>query len=220
MRDEQLRELLNRADAGADVWRLSPHVLSRRVRQLHGRRVRRVRIVGMVSVLLVLLAAATGWRIGWVGKIAPEERDRADAVLLADGPQRLAPAVSVSDGAGQPAAVGSSAEALDEISRLAAEAEFHFRIARRMIADREAQQAAERRRRELALPDPLQEIREGLDRVAFRMIYEADRLREAMQPAEESIAIYRDVIRLFPTTHSAQLARERLSALGQGGGDS
>jgi hypothetical protein len=101
----------------------------------------------------------------------------------------------------------------DEIDRLIAEAEAHERNARAMIAAQPPRDAA-------LADDPLADIREELDVVAYRMILEADDLRAQMQPTAAAIELYQKVQRLFPTSYSAEVARERLHTLGVEQGDS
>lgn len=57
----------------------------------------------------------------------------------------------------------------------------------------------------------LDRVREELDVVAAQMMYQADRLRADQRPQEEVLAVYRDVIRLFPETRAASEARDRLN---------
>jgi hypothetical protein len=102
---------------------------------------------------------------------------------------------------------------VSEIERLGAEAEYHERLARRIIAQRKRDRAVEQARRVLAEPDPLDEAREQIDVVAYRMIQRADELRARMDPSAEAIRVYRDVERLFPKTYAAEVARERLTAM-------
>jgi hypothetical protein len=94
----------------------------------------------------------------------------------------------------------------DDIDRLIAEAEAHERKARALIAARPQQTIA-------LADDPLADIREELDVVAYGMIQRADQLREAMRPDGEVIELYRDVVRQFPATYSARVAQQRLRDL-------
>lgn len=93
---------------------------------------------------------------------------------------------------------------------LEAEAERHAARARALIAEREA-------RLSLEADDPLAELRENVDIVAYRMILEADELQADMRPSGEAIEIYERVMRDFPNTYSAKVAQERLTAAGTAG---
>jgi hypothetical protein len=99
-----------------------------------------------------------------------------------------------------------------ELERLRTEAEYHERVAREMMAQMELERS---RRRMLATADPLDEIRQQVDVVAYRMILRADNLQTEMMASREAIELYRDVLKLFPKTYSADVARQRLSALGE-----
>jgi hypothetical protein len=114
-------------------------------------------------------------------------------------------------------AVADGVDAQD-IERLEAEAQYHERLARRLMADRERARAVAEARGILRQPDPVDEVREQIDVVAYRMVLRGDGLREKMDP--EAIGVYRGVVRLFPNTHSAELARKRLSELGATKGES
>jgi hypothetical protein len=105
-----------------------------------------------------------------------------------------------------------------DIERLEAEAQYHERLARRLIAERERERAVAEARHILRQPDPIDEAREQIDIVAYRMVLRGDGLREQMDP--EALGVYRDVVQLFPNTHSAELARKRLSELGATKGES
>ena len=91
----------------------------------------------------------------------------------------------------------------DEINPLLAEAEHHWQVARRIIAMREHDRVLIKARLVLAADDPVDQIREQIDSVAYRMILRADALRAAMTPSDEAVVIYENVVRLFPTTPSA-----------------
>jgi hypothetical protein len=105
----------------------------------------------------------------------------------------------------------SEAPGGSHISDLIAQAEFHRQVATRI------NQLVKRDRASGATTgggSELPEIREQLEVVAYRMILRADALRAVMQPADEALVIYQDIVRLFPNTHSAELARQRLADLG------
>lgn len=173
----------------------APRDLCRRVRELDRRRRNRVRVLTASLPAVLLAAGLATW--AWRGP-----RENGDLRVAGD---RGAGVAQLAVGG------GGDTVSLEEIERLAAEADFHLLVARRMIAAFEHERAMEQVRRELALGDGLDEVRRELDVVAYRMICRADRMREAMQPSEEAVALYRQVIELFPTTHSAELARERLA---------
>lgn len=82
---------------------------------------------------------------------------------------------------------------------------------------------SDRRQRRLAaleaelasIPDPLQEIEQQVDKTAFLLIYQADRLYKELNQTESAVAAYKEVIQLFPDNRWAQVAKERLAEIGK-----
>jgi hypothetical protein len=107
------------------------------------------------------------------------------------------------------------AELPAEIERLRAEAAWQTEKARRLVALAEAERLP-RATDALASggADPLADVREQVDVVAYQMVLRADGLHAAMMDSAEAVELYREVLRLFPTTYSAEVARERLAGLG------
>jgi tetratricopeptide (TPR) repeat protein len=66
-----------------------------------------------------------------------------------------------------------------------------------------------------SIPDPLQEIDRQVDKTAFILIYQADKLYKELNQTESAVAAYKEVIQLFPTNQWANVARERLSQIEQ-----
>jgi tetratricopeptide (TPR) repeat protein len=66
-----------------------------------------------------------------------------------------------------------------------------------------------------SIPDPLQEIDRQVDRTAFILVYQADKLYKELNQRESAVAAYKEVIQLFPTNRWAAVARERLSQIEQ-----
>jgi hypothetical protein len=103
---------------------------------------------------------------------------------------------------------------LAQIERLRVQAEFHERQARELIARVERERGLTSTPDAAQQADPLDEVREQVDVVAYQMILRADGLQAGMMASREAIELYRKVLRLFPKTYSAQVARDRLSGLG------
>lgn len=185
MRDDKLKSLLRDAEAGMERPNFAPADLAGRIRRLDRRRRRRTRMFLAAVPLMALGTIIAGWSL--LPNPAPMKiEDRMASVPFDAG----------------------------EIERLRAEAEYHQRLARQMIALRKRDRTLEQARRVLAQPDPLDQIREQIDIVAYRMIQRADELRTQMEPSAEAIRVYRDVESLFPNTYAAEVARERLGTLG------
>lgn len=75
--------------------------------------------------------------------------------------------------------------------------------------------------RKQAEADPLKAISDQMDRAALTMVYQADRMYHELNLRESAMASYERTIKLFPKTHWAEVARDRLAELKTAGkGDS
>jgi hypothetical protein len=192
VRDDQLTELLREADADwkpdvGDLRQLAGEVR----RRLIARRRRRRTLSGL-GALAMLVAATSVWRVS-----QSVERVEVDPLALARQ-QDVQPT-------GEPGSGVST-----NIARLRAEAEFHTRLAHDLMAINARERERRLRQRTFKQDTSL----ESLDVVAYRMILRADAILASMQSSEEAATIYRQVVRLFPTTGSAELAKERLMKAG------
>jgi len=66
-----------------------------------------------------------------------------------------------------------------------------------------------------SIPDPIKEIDRQVDKTAFILVYQADKLYKELNQTESAVAAYKEVIQLFPTNQWANVARERLSQIEQ-----
>jgi tetratricopeptide (TPR) repeat protein len=66
-----------------------------------------------------------------------------------------------------------------------------------------------------SIPDPVKEIERQVDKTAFILVYQADKLYKELNQTESAVAAYKEVIQLFPTNQWANVARERLSQIEQ-----
>ncbi len=114
----------------------------------------------------------------------------------------------------------SEAELLAEVARLNAEAEMHAHTARLMQVAFAGLRAERDLRKELRKGDPLDWIHEQQNRTALRMMMRAERMSEQAGSRAEVASTYRRIVELFPRTHTAELARQRLSAAGDMGDQS
>jgi len=64
-----------------------------------------------------------------------------------------------------------------------------------------------------SIPDPLEEIREQVDKTAFILVYQADRLYNELNQTDSAVENYNRVIKLFPENRWAKVARQRLSEI-------
>ena len=65
------------------------------------------------------------------------------------------------------------------------------------------------------IPDPMKEMERQVDKTAFLLVYQADRLYKELNQTESAVQAYQEVIQLFPTNQWANVARERLSQIEQ-----
>ena len=62
-----------------------------------------------------------------------------------------------------------------------------------------------------SIPDPREEIRKEVDKTAFNLVYQADRLYYEVKQTGSAVEAYKQVIMLFPKNQWADVARERLA---------
>ena len=187
MQDHELENLLRGAEADLGDAPLDAARLAERVRDRRRRRGRKRRVIATAAPLLLAIGAV-GWY--WSGREV---------------------ALPVDHAAQQARQMTAGEEA--DIERLVAQADFHRRVALRIDALLRQERLLGEARDALVAAEPEAEIREQLEIVAYRMILRADALRAAMEPGNKAAAVYQDIVRLFPNTQSAELARRRLTEL-------
>ena len=64
-----------------------------------------------------------------------------------------------------------------------------------------------------SISDPIEEIRKQVDKTAFILVYEADRLYNELNQTDSAVENYNRVIKLFPENRWAKVARQRLSEI-------
>jgi tetratricopeptide (TPR) repeat protein len=64
-----------------------------------------------------------------------------------------------------------------------------------------------------SIPDPLEEIQKQVDKTAFILVYQADRMYRELNRTDSAVETYNRVIELFPKNRWAQVARQRLSEI-------
>ena len=64
-----------------------------------------------------------------------------------------------------------------------------------------------------SIPDPLEEVRQQVDKTAFTLVYQADRLYSELNQTDSAIENYKRVIELFPENRWAKVARQRVSEI-------
>ncbi len=98
-----------------------------------------------------------------------------------------------------------------QIKQLQASTDAALALIHEVLEDERRQSLLDKLEAELAsIPDPLEEIRKRVDKTAFILVYQADRLYRELNEAESAVETYNRVIRLFPRNQSATVARQRL----------
>jgi tetratricopeptide (TPR) repeat protein len=64
-----------------------------------------------------------------------------------------------------------------------------------------------------SIPDPLEEVQNQVDKAAFVLVYQADRLYRELNQTDSAVENYNRVIGLFPDNRWAKVARQRLSEI-------
>ena len=64
-----------------------------------------------------------------------------------------------------------------------------------------------------SIPDPIEETRKQVDKTAFNLVYQADRLYNELNQTDSAVENYNRVIELFPENRWAKVARQRLSEI-------
>ncbi len=198
MNDEQLQQLLRQADEAFGEPRVGSADLSLRVRR-RARRQRRVRTIGAAVAAVLVLSLST---VAWVNRA---------------GRPGAGPAPIVVDNGPKPV---SMAELQMQIEQLREEIRTGCAAVQEVLKRQEFEQrlAALRERAEA---DPLKEVSDQVDRAALTMVYQADRMYRELNLRESAVASYERTIELFPQTHWAQVAKDRLAELKTAGkGDS
>ncbi|MHC4620431.1 MAG: tetratricopeptide repeat protein [Planctomycetota bacterium] len=83
------------------------------------------------------------------------------------------------------------------------------------VLERERQQRklAELQAKLANIRDPLEEVQEQIEKTAFILVYQADRMYQERNQKDSAVQTYNRVIELFPQTRSAQTAKQRLSEI-------
>ena len=191
MTHDPLAELLSGADAAATAGPRPASDVARRVRVEARRRQVRTRATGAVSVLALLTVFI-------LVSIRPVHTELAN-----NTPPTRPPETSLR--------VRDASELAAEIAALRNEAAGREAVVKAMLT------GEERARRSTAVPrgvDPLDRILAEQDRGALALVRQADRQYHELDRKASAAAGYGRVVELFPKTHWAAVARQRLSEIG------
>ena len=103
-----------------------------------------------------------------------------------------------------------------QVRQLQSQTESTLQLVREVLEqDRQERKLAALEAELASIPDPMREIDEQVDRTAFLLVYQADRLYKELNRRDSAVEAYKEVIQLFPDNQWADVARERLSAIQQ-----
>jgi TolA-binding protein len=104
----------------------------------------------------------------------------------------------------------------EQVRQLQAQTETTLKLVQEVLErDRQKRHLASLEAELARIPDPVREIDRQVDKTAFILVYQADKLYQELNQTESAVQAYKEVIQLFPTNQWAQVARERLSQIEQ-----
>ena len=102
----------------------------------------------------------------------------------------------------------------NQVKQLQARTDAAMRLIQEMLEQERRQQRLDELEAELAsIPDPFEEIQKQVDKTAFILVYQADRLYRELNQTNSAVEAYNRVIRLFPENQWAKVARQRLKEI-------
>ncbi len=101
-----------------------------------------------------------------------------------------------------------------QIKQLRAQTDATLNLIREVLDEERKQRRLNELQAQLAsYSDPLEEIRKQVDKTAFILVYQANRMYRELDQKEAAINAYNRVIELFPQSRWAEEARQRLSEI-------
>ena len=101
-----------------------------------------------------------------------------------------------------------------QIKQLHAQTDTTLNLIREVLENDRKQRHLDELRAQLAsIPDPLEEIQKQVDKTAFILIYQANRMYRELDQKASAIQAYNRVIELFPQSRWAEEARKTLSEI-------
>jgi len=104
----------------------------------------------------------------------------------------------------------------EQVRQLRAQTEATLKLLQEVLeTDRRERRLASLEAEFASIPDPIREIERQVDKAAFILVYQADKVYQELNESESAVRAYREVIQFFPTSPWAQVARERLARIEQ-----
>lgn len=109
---------------------------------------------------------------------------------------------------------GKVASLQTEIKQLQAQTDATLKLIREVLENQRRQHRIRELEAKLAsIPDPLEEMQKQVDKTAFTLVYEANRMYGELNQKDSAVQTYNRVIELFPQSKWADVARRRLSEI-------
>jgi len=102
----------------------------------------------------------------------------------------------------------------EQVRQLQAQTDATLKLVREVLdKDRQERRLVALEAELASIPDPVKEMDRQVDKTAFILVYQADKLYKELNQTESAVRAYKEVIQLFPTNQWADVARERLSQI-------
>jgi tetratricopeptide (TPR) repeat protein len=102
----------------------------------------------------------------------------------------------------------------NQVKQLRARTDAAFNFIQQVLEEERRQSRLDKLEAQLAsIPDPLEEVQKQVDKTAFILVYQADRLYRELNQTDSAVENYERVIELFPENRWAKVARQRLSEI-------
>ncbi|MHC4123223.1 MAG: tetratricopeptide repeat protein [Planctomycetota bacterium] len=99
----------------------------------------------------------------------------------------------------------------EQVRQLEAKTNATLNLVREVLEHEQKQHRLDELQAELAnIPDPLEETKNQINKTAFILVYQADRMYRELNQKDSAVEAYNRVIKSFPQTPSADTARQRL----------
>ena len=101
-----------------------------------------------------------------------------------------------------------------QVKQLKARTDAAFNFIQKVLDEERRQNRLDKLEAQLAsIPDPLEEVQKQVDKTAFILVYQADRMYLELNQTDSAVENYKRVIELFPDNRWAKIARQRLSEI-------
>ena len=102
----------------------------------------------------------------------------------------------------------------DQIKQLQVRTDAALNLIQEVLEDERRQRRLDELEAQLAsIPDPLEELQKQVDKTAFILVYQADRMYRELNQTDSAVEAYNRVIELFPQNRWAKVARQRLAEI-------